>query len=116
MGRQISKSLQLKVGKPKDRKTQYFIRVQHSPKFNDVFVSYSMGSHSSLATHKTTGDRYYIPNAIEYGHALPGQADGAKAVAPIPYLRPAFDSNIRRAERLMRLKLFDGIDRAYRGG
>lgn len=115
MGSLISRSLQLRVGKAK-RRGQFFIRVQHNPKFNYALVSYARGSSSSLATGRTTGKRHYIPNAIEYGHAFPGQAGGAKSVAAIPYLRSAFDSNVARAELVMRRELFSGVERAWRVG
>ena len=125
MGEVISKSLQLKVGKAK-APSHYFVRVQHNPKDNNEFVGYSMGSASLLggtnAKGRSTrgklvgGKRHYIPNAIEYGHAGPGNAGGPKTVAPISYLRPAFDSNVGRAESLIRMKLFDGIERAFNVG
>ncbi|KKN41059.1 hypothetical protein LCGC14_0727090 [marine sediment metagenome] len=115
MGGHINRALQLRVGKAK-RKGQFFIRVQHNPKFNDVLVSYARGASSSLATRKTSGRRHYIPNAIEYGHAFPGQSGGAKSVAAIPYLRTAFDRNVRNAERTIRRTLFSDIERAWRVG
>lgn len=118
----INRALHLKVGKAKHR-THYFIRVQHNPKYNDILVSYTQGSASLLGgvdnKGRSTrgkvvgGKRHYIPNAIEYGHVKRG---GSGRVAPNPYLRPAFDSNVFLSKRLMRRELFSGIERAWRVG
>jgi hypothetical protein len=118
MGNTISRALQLRVGKNRGRyrRGQFFMRVQHNPKYNDVLVSYARGSKSNLQTRKTTGARHYIPAAIEYGHAFPGQAGGTKQVAAIPYLRSAFDVHVGRAQTVMRRELFSGIERVWRVG
>lgn len=42
------------------------------------------------------GVRSYIPNAIEYGHAAPGDAGGVKITAPNPSQRKAYE-NMRLA-------------------
>ena len=57
--------------------------------------------------------RYYLPSAIEYGHAFPGRGGGKgspKDVAAMPYLRPAFDSEVLNAERIIEDKLKQGIE------
>lgn len=138
MGSTIYKALQLKAGKPKSQ-ADYFLRVQHSSKYNNVFVGFSMGAATLIGGYtskgKSTkgrgviasrtsgneftlskGGRHYIPNAIEFGHALPGQAGGAKVVRPMSYMRKAMDSNIGRSDAIMRMKLLDGIERAWRVG
>ena len=112
MGKLISRSLQIAVGKVK-RPSQYYLQVRHNPKYNDRFVSYARGASSSLSTKKTTGQRYYIPSAIEYGHIKRG---GGGMVAPISYLRSAFDANTERAKTRLRRTLFLGIERAWRVG
>ena len=117
MGQLISRALQLKVGKAK-RRGHYFMRVQHNPKYNDEFVHQSEGS-ASRPTGKRgfiKASRTYIPNAIEYGHAFPGQAGGAKSVAAIPYLRSAFDGNVHNAAAVMNRELISSIERAWRVG
>ena len=121
----IARALQLKVAKAKFR-DQFRIRVQHNPKYWQEFVGYTQGSASLLggvnARGKSTrgkivgGRRYYIPNAIEYGHAFPGKAGGSKGVAAKPYMRPAFDSKRAAAARTMERELFDNIERAWRVG
>lgn len=49
--------------------------------------------------------RYYIPSAIEYGHAFPGRGGGRnppKDVPAMPYMRPAFETQKDLAEATFR--------------
>ena len=67
--------------------------------------------------HRTKeGKEHYIPFAIEYGHAAPGDAGGAKIVSPIPFLRSAFDQVRRKVEQIVEEKIKAGIERVARGG
>ncbi len=54
--------------------------------------------------HETAdGERYYIPWAIEYGHAFPGRGGGAsppKDVQPIPYARNAYEKTKDESTRV----------------
>lgn len=40
--------------------------------FADAEPVFAKGAHSNLSTKKVEGNRYYIPNAVEYGHRAPG--------------------------------------------
>lgn len=50
--------------------------------------------------HKTKdGERYYIPAAIEFGHAAPGRGGGKnppKDMPAIPFMRNASDANLKK--------------------
>jgi len=43
------------------------------------------------------GQKHYIPNAIEYGHAAPGDAGGEKTVPAMSFVRKAQDENKQKA-------------------
>ncbi len=56
--------------------------------------------------------KYYIPAAIEYGHAHPGRGGGKKPpkdVPAIPFFRSAFDSEKGRAGQAVKNELRKGI-------
>jgi hypothetical protein len=79
---------------------------------------------------KNTGTRYYIPFAIEYGHAFPGRgsgvymakgmsekrakqkASGNKDVAPIQFMRKAFEANRKKAVDVLRDKVLRHLEDA----
>ena len=107
MGGTIARSLQVRAMK-KQRRSQYAVKIQHSEKANDQLVHIA-----------ASGEREYIPNAIEYGHAAPGRGGGKnspKDVPSRPYMRPAFDSSKGSAEQAVRTELLGGIERAYNSG
>jgi hypothetical protein len=104
MGAVIAKALQVRAMK-KQRQGQYAVQVRHSEKYNDELVDTTKD-----------GRRHYVPNAIEYGHAAPGDARGAKTVPARPYLRPAFDSRKGRATKLVHKTLIDGVEREWKSG
>lgn len=57
---------------------------------------------------------YYIPNAIEYGHAFPGaggRKGAGKDVAARPFIRPAFDATKHQAKQIAEQELKAAIDR-----
>ena len=62
------------------------------------YTYYPLGSSSDLATKKTSNKPSFIPAAIEYGHDLVfmGKPTG-KRVAPIPFMRKAFEAKKREA-------------------
>ena len=79
------------------------------------FIYYTKGSAFDLQTKKLikgSGKRYFIPAAIEYGHAFPGRGGGRNApkdVKPQPFLRPVYESNrLKIAQRTLDL-LREGI-------
>ena len=51
----------------------------------------------------------YIPNAIEFGHAAPGDAGGTKVVAAMPFIRPAQDATKDKALRTIENEVARGI-------
>tara|TARA_Y100000310_G_scaffold160622_1_gene160387 strand:- start:1662 stop:2135 length:474 start_codon:yes stop_codon:yes gene_type:complete len=57
------------------------------------------------------GERYYIPMAIEYGHALPG-AGGSKSkdVVAVPFMRNAIGIGIPQAKRIIKNEIVKGIN------
>jgi len=60
------------------------------------------------------GTRSYIPNAIEYGHAGPGDAGGAKVAKPIPFQRSAYEEKRRPLAEYFAKKTIRAIERAAR--
>ena len=106
MGAIISKSLQVRAAK-KQRRGQYVVQIRHSEKANAELVDESSGS------------RYYIPNAIEYGHASPGRGGGRNAPKDVParpYMRPAFDTSKGQAQQALVAELASGIEREFNSG
>ena len=108
-GGKIAKALKLRAFK-KQKPGQYGMHVSMSFYGGDVY--YITGAHSQLKwssdieTKKTSYKpgrevgRYYIPSAIEYGHAFPGRGGGKSApkdVAAMPFLRPAADAAVPNA-------------------
>ena len=56
------------------------------------------------------GKRYFIPIAIEYGHATPGLGgSGDKSVAAIPFVRTAFDMKQDECLKTIENEVEDGI-------
>jgi hypothetical protein len=91
MGDLLSRFLTVRVWGKRGKKGA---SVQIDETANDIFVEYSSGSSSDINTKKTSGKRYYIPYAIEYGHAFPYKGgSGNKDVKPIPFMRTAFESS-----------------------
>jgi hypothetical protein len=130
MGRRMVNALGVRAWK-RQRPGGYGVGIRFLPEKDDLrrkrpvgvaaFTVYTMGSASSIKSHKLiAGSRtYYIPTAIEYGHAFPGRGGkkGApKDVAAIPYFRQAFDSEKNNAERAMREVILVGIEKATHGG
>jgi len=84
------------------RRGHYGAQIRYQDNVSGL-ISYQMGSFSSLATKKTYGKRYFIPNAIEYGHAFPGRGgskNSPKDVPARPYIRPAFDRDKEKCAKL----------------
>lgn len=81
MGREIARSLTIRA-MTRLKKGNYGTRIILKP--------------NVLFDHNTAdGKRYYIPAAIEYGHAYPGRGGGGdspKDVAPIPFMRPTYET------------------------
>ena len=81
----------------------------------EEFIYYTKGSAFDLQTKKlikSSGKRYFIPSAIEYGHAFPGRGGGRNApkdVKPRPFMRPVYENNrLKIAQRTLDL-LREGI-------
>lgn len=101
MGKLIARSLQLRAFK-KQKRSQYGMLVRIK-KGVDEFVVVSK-----------SGQRNFIPAAIEYGHAFPyhgkGPGGGApKDVAAISYLRSALDITLPKAPMIFRTHLVRAI-------
>lgn len=77
MGTLIAKNLTVRA-MTKMQRGSYGAKVVIKP--TDAFVYFS-----------ADGTRSYIPNAIEYGHAAPGDAGGTKIVGPNPFQRKAYE-------------------------
>ena len=59
-----------------------------------------------------TGQRSYIPNAIEYGHAAANDAKGEKVAKPIPFKRNAYETKQRALRTHFSSKVIKAIFRA----
>jgi len=59
------------------------------------------------------GTQHYIPSAIEYGHAAPGQSGGAKTVPAKPFIRPAVDVKEDQSLRTTVNEVKRGIDSVW---
>ena len=56
------------------------------------------------------GTRHYIPADIEFGHSGGWQQENPTFVPAIPFIRPAFDSKVRAAERVIGRMLGLGLE------
>ncbi len=56
------------------------------------------------------GKKHFIPQAIEFGHI---NRDGKTYARAIPFMRTAKQRAAPRADKLMRNKLIDGIEREF---
>ena len=111
MGKLIAKNLQVRAFR-RQKKGAYGVYVRVRPNVPE-FVSYAKGSFSSLANRKTTGQRAYIPVAIEYGHAFPYRGGGKnppKDVAARPFMRLALDVILPNAPKRFERYLINAIN------
>ena len=79
MGSLIAKYI--KTGKPARR---------YQPRHGVSMQVYISALGNPYFVDERSGKRAYIPFALEYGHAGPGDAGGAKVARPIGYLRKAW--------------------------
>jgi len=109
MGDLLSRNIIVRAAKRK-RPHEYRLLVMTKPDVPE-FVGYSKGSASSIKSKKlVSGTRYYIPAAIEFGHAFPGRGgSGAKDIAPIPFMRSAADAKEDESRRLFIYRINQGI-------
>jgi hypothetical protein len=84
MGNRIASAVVVRSGR--GGRDAVRIRAMIDPRRADQFAHVSRG-----------GRRHYIPGAIEYGHAAPGEAGGPKIVPAIPFARSAWTSTRRQA-------------------
>jgi hypothetical protein len=74
-------------------------------KSDEQFVTWTKGAAFDTRTRKLikgTGARYYIPNAIEYGHVFPGRGgrkNAPKDVPAKPFARVAFEAHRKEVMR-----------------
>jgi len=78
------------------------IRVQLSPKANEVFVHQAKKS-------RYKGGRTYIPSAIEYGHI----AQNGRFVPARPFARKAFDATEGQMAEVMEKEMADAVEEAF---
>ena len=93
-GGDIAESIVVKAMKRK--RHRYGVMAMIDPKASPMFRS----------------GEYYIPAAIEYGHAHPGRGGGEKPpkdVPAIPFFRSAFDTGKGRAGQAVKNELRKGI-------
>jgi hypothetical protein len=68
------------------------------------------GSNDLFASISKAGKRYYIPAAIEYGHAFPGRGgSGAKDVPAKKFIRPAWDKHKAKMPSIFKQHLIRAI-------
>jgi len=121
IGNRIAKALVLKPFR-KQKPGQYGMKVLIDSDKAGQFYSFSMGANTQLRWSsnietrrvqrkigKTTG-QYFIPVAIEYGHAFPGKGgSGSKDVAGKPFMRPALDVTLPNAPKIFERHLVHAI-------
>ena len=103
MGHLIAVALILQPFK-RQRPNQYGMKVWLNPKKAGQFIVDS----------PRTGNRNFIPAAIEYGHAFPGRGAGPgggapKDVAAKPFMRPALDVTLPNAPKIFEKHLVHAI-------
>lgn len=111
MGRRIADALMVRAWKRQYRGIYGMgIRLKRDP----AFVGYAQGSASSLESKKLVqGRRYFIPTAIEYGHAFPGRGGkkgGPKDVPAKPFARKTIDAGTAAVERIINRSLSDHLN------
>jgi len=128
MRRRMIQALGIRAWK-RQRRGGYGVMIRFLPEKDDLrrkrpigvsaFTGYTMGSASSIKSKKLVqGSTYYIPTAIEYGHAFPGRGGKKGSPKDVPaksFFRPAFDTHKRAAEERMREVILDGIEKATHG-
>ena len=63
------------------------------------------------------GQRYYIPYAVEYGHAFPGRGgkkNSPKDVKPMPFMRKAYEENKQQAVTHLSIRMKILLEEAVR--
>jgi len=101
MGRLIAKNTAIRIPKKK-RRGGYTLSVRQKPGIPEFI-------------HNTkNGVRYYIPAAIEFGHAAPGDKGGAKHVAAVPFMRDAAKLQKSQSEIIVKREILQGIRRETR--
>lgn len=69
--------------------TNRFPQLIHYPRGSYSYTAKRKTRRGTRIVRKTHGKRSFIPHAIEFGHAGPGNHGGAKVAAPKPFIRPA---------------------------
>jgi hypothetical protein len=113
MGALIARNIVLRAGK--QRPGSFIMKVRTK--------SEKEGAPKEFVHVTAEGHRYYVPYAIEYGHAFPGRGgegrSGYKApkdVAPAPFFRPAADANLKKAVPIFQRVVVEGIKQVMYGG
>jgi len=115
MGHLIAKNLVL-IPFKKQRSGNYGMKVWIKPGQDELFARMGTG-YGDLRTGEVVAlggqfTRYYIPAAIEYGHAFPGRGGGKsppKDVAAKPFIRPALDATLPAAPKIFERHLVHAI-------
>jgi hypothetical protein len=79
------------------------VRIQLSPKANEVFV------HKAKGKSRYKGGRTYIPSAIEYGHI----AANGRFVPARPFARKAFDATEGQMAEAMEKEMLEAVEEAF---
>jgi HK97 gp10 family phage protein len=101
MGKTISSAITVRVAKMRGRRN-YGYNAMTSDKYAEQF----------------TVGAYYIPAAIEYGHAFPGRGGGKsppKDVAAISFMRLAYEQTKGQAIKIVKKTMEAGIQAAAKG-
>ncbi len=119
LGAELASTIKMRVPKRKKKGT-YKISVQ--TRIGEAEgVYFTQSSASDIKTGKLIkgpGKRYYIPAAIEFGHAFPGRGGGKsppKDVPAIPFMRTAADANLPTAPIILASEIRKGIEAVTRG-
>ena len=95
LGRNLKKDIKVKR---KTYKSGSIVREEIYIKDNSEYIGIS-----------DSGNRSYIPWAVEYGHAAPNDPKGHKVAKPIPFIRNAHETTRRKRDKFFASQIWKSI-------
>jgi len=106
----LAKDITVRAAKKRRRHEVKVISGTHNK--SNKYTYYPLGASSDLSTGKTNNKPSFIPAAIEYGHRLVFMGrDTGRRVAPIPFMRKAFEAKKQEARGKVLRAWYRGIVR-----
>lgn len=93
--------------------TQRFPQLVHYPGGSYSYTAERQTRRGTKIVRKTHGQQSFIPAAIEYGHAGPGNFGGAKVTAAKPFVRPAHEATKSKSVNQFRKKMVTELKRYW---